>query len=555
MKAYKTVIFILSVLLGLALISVFFPKEGINLGGTKIEFPSLEEALAVDTNLFKTTEELAMEEKMAQLHDAKDKEFREFCASSPNRIYCPGNDITYLDGLFEQMDTARVKHVRIIHLGDSQLEGDRMTSTLRERFQTTFGGHGVGMIPAQQPVGTYTLSQSISPASIKRVCAYGPADWHGNHHRYGVMASMTRIEGSATITVKANGNEKFPHSQKFKKITVYGKGSGSVSAKVGEEKYSLKPDTEKSDVTRFFTVSLPNYASHATISISGSMDVYGIMLDDDKGISIDNVPMRGASGTFFTSIDANTIEPFFKHENVGLIILQYGGNSTPYLKTEKAIENYKQNMKKQIALFRKMSPNSKILFIGPADMATRIGGVKQSYPMMPAITKALREAANEEGAAYWDMFSVMGGMNSMVKWADEEQPPLAGKDYIHFTQLGAQKMTDYLFETLHMYYKFYRFRIGKEIVETADTTKTKAPADSTAVKKDKKDKKDKKGKKKKDEADEKKDNTKDGKKDADTKDSKKKSEAKDSKKKADNDKKDDDKSKKKKKKKKKESKD
>lgn len=441
-----------------------------------MEFPSLAEVLAVDTasmqqaGVEEESPEDAMESKLAALREAKDKEFRDFCDNSPSRIYCPNNDVTYLDGLFEQFESADKKNVRVLHLGDSQLEGDRMTSALREHFQETFGGQGVGMVPAVQMVPTYTLRQSVTPSTLPRYMAYGPKDWHASHNRYGVMAQMSRVDGTATFTFTCNGNENFPHSQRFSKVAVYAMGEGSIVARIGGEMLELKPESDKKDEARFFSVKLPKAATAATVTINGHMDVFGILLDGLRGVSMDNVPMRGSSGTMFTNISRNTMEPFFRNQNVGLIILQYGGNSTPYLTSAAKIESYKKQMKQQIAYFRSLSPRSKILFIGPADMATSIGGKRQSYPELPNIVKALREAANEEGAAFWDMFSTMGGMNSMVKWADEAQPALAGHDYIHFTRLGAQKMTDYLFETLQLYYKFYRFRTGKDKVELpADT--------------------------------------------------------------------------------------
>ena len=45
MKVWKTVLFIFSTLAGLAAICLFFPKDGINIGGITLEFPSLAETI------------------------------------------------------------------------------------------------------------------------------------------------------------------------------------------------------------------------------------------------------------------------------------------------------------------------------------------------------------------------------------------------------------------------------------------------------------------------------------------------------------------------------
>ena len=110
-----------------------------------------------------------------------------------------------------------------------------------------------------------------------------------------------------------------------------------------------------------------------------------------------------------------------------------------------------------------MAPEAKVIFIGPSDMANVDStGAVSSYSVLPEVVKTLREAANESGAAFWNMYDVMGGKNSMAKWVHSG---LAGADYVHFTPAGAKKMAHMLYETLQFYYKFYRFRSGQDKVE------------------------------------------------------------------------------------------
>ena len=144
-------------------------------------------------------------------------------------------------------------------------------------------------------------------------------------------------------------------------------------------------------------------------------------------------------------------------EKVRLIILQYGGNTMPYMKTDKSISQYRVSIEKQINHIRSQAPDAKILFIGPSDMSTNIQGKMQTYPHLPTMVDSLRTAANNAGAAYWDMYAAMGGSGSMAKWV-KEVPALAGSDYIHFTPLGAEKMGGMLYESLMLYYEYYKLR-------------------------------------------------------------------------------------------------
>ena len=456
MNVWKTVLFIFCVLCGFALICVGLPKDGVKIGNVTLEWPTLKEALTPAAVESTTDVDEALQARINALRDAKQKEFDEFCSKNPARIYLPNNDTTYLDAFFEALDNAGKKPVRILHYGDSQLECDRMTADLREHFQSKFGGGGVGMVPAVQPIATYTLGQSVSPA-LRHYCAYGSPEFRAGHWRYGPMASMSRVDGSASFSFTAHGGDKFPHCQEFQKVSVAIKGSGSLRIRTTDSTYQLTSKIEADSTLRIFTATLARKTNRATLNVSGNMDIYGIMLDGKSGVAMDNIPMRGCSGTMFTSIDRKSFAPFFKQQNVGLIILQYGGNSVPYLKGPKSISTYADQVRKQIALFRRVAPKARILFIGPSDMATSIGGRMQTYPHLAEVIDSLRTAVNGEGAAYWDMQGAMGGNGSMVQWV-KARPALAGTDYIHFTPRGAEQISQILYDTFLLYYKFYCFR-------------------------------------------------------------------------------------------------
>jgi lysophospholipase L1-like esterase len=143
--------------------------------------------------------------------------------------------------------------------------------------------------------------------------------------------------------------------------------------------------------------------------------------------------------------------------NVKLIILEFGGNMMPSIKKEKNVADYKNRMIQQIFYFRDLYPESKILLIGPADMSTKKNGKLQTYPMLEATVQGMKEAALESGAAFWNMYEVMGGENSMISWV-KNKPSLAAPDYIHFTPKGAERIAELFYESLIIYYGYYNFQ-------------------------------------------------------------------------------------------------
>lgn len=523
MKLYKTLLFILSLMFILAAIAFWFPADGIHIGGLELNFPSLREVLTVgsddkDDNQKELSPEELLEQEMASLMQAQDSAFLDFCQNNPIRISMPRihrylidtlslaqynqmtdsmrqlcdslvmhvgatetdtvwiayrdsitdeRDMAYLDPFFEALDSACVRHVRILHYGDSQLEEDRITSGLREHFQTEFGGGGPGMMPAQKWIFKMTCAQSTSP-ELNYNLAYGPADMRARHNGYGPMATVAHVGGHARITFTPTPGERFPHVRDINRVSVLRSMPGCEGLQYEVQEYD-------------------SMQHRIVVNIDGPSDVYGILLDQKTGVSMDNVPMRGSSGNIFTRITRNTIEPFFRHENVGLIILQYGGNSVPAMRDEKALHVFCQQIQKQVELFQEMAPQARIMFIGPSDMSTKVGGQMHTYPLLPQFVELLDQYLTDCGCAFWNLYGAMGGEDSMVQWVNA-RPQLAGEDYVHFTHKGAEHVSDLLYETFHTYYNYYKFRRGELEIEipnndASDTDSTElstqsAPADS-----------------------------------------------------------------------------
>ena len=76
-------------------------------------------------------------------------------------------------------------------------------------------------------------------------------------------------------------------------------------------------------------------------------------------------------------------------------------------------------------------------FPAPAGYDAAFRMAPDELPQYFEILDSLRAAANNAGAAYWDMYGAMGGDGSMVEWV-KARPQLAGNDYVHFTPKGAE---------------------------------------------------------------------------------------------------------------------
>ena len=68
-----------------------------------------------------------------------------------------------LDNFFKALEKeSKTGTVRVAHYGDSQIEGDRITSYLRENFQKEFGGEGIGYAPVDDITDNVNYFRSTS---------------------------------------------------------------------------------------------------------------------------------------------------------------------------------------------------------------------------------------------------------------------------------------------------------------------------------------------------------------------------------------------------------
>jgi lysophospholipase L1-like esterase len=464
MKPIRILIFIFSIILILGVAWYFFPAEGLAVGKHSLRFPSYEEDLApekeevdVDAVLNRVNKSFEMTCSDNLLDSLRF--FRSYLKDNPNRIYLPNDDYTYFDPLFYQLEHANEegKTYRIMHYGDSQIEMDRITSVLRQKLQELFGGSGPNMIPAIQPVSTISVTQNAS--NLTRYMVYGDAA-RASHNRYGVMSQFGQVRGTGSISfTRTSHSQSFEKAKEISSVSVLlGKNSKSFTAILKCD--TLAPDAKMlpaCDSVSLITWILPTNVKHGTITFKGNAEIYAVLLDGEAGVAIDNVALRGCSGTIFTRINENTLRQSFDLLNTRLIIMQFGGNRMPGISSTKNIPPYIAELEKQIQYMKRVAPKATFLFIGPADMGKSYGGKMGTWKNLPELNDSLRALALRNDMAYWDMFNVMGGEGSMAQWV-KHKPPMAGPDYVHFTYRGAQEIGSDLAKSFTTYYDFYKLR-------------------------------------------------------------------------------------------------
>ncbi len=462
MKAWQVVIFLFGVFALLGLGWVLTPAEGVTVAGKNLRFASLEKMLQEASEAKVDVDSVlnAVEGRFGVKGDTL-AYYRDFFYENPDRIYLPDNDYTYLDPVFKEFENARreARTVRVAHYGDSQIEMDRISSELREALQLRFGGRGTGMFPALSNVPSASISRT-SEGNLAHYTMYGDSTTsRAGHNRYGVMAQVVQLYGGANINLRATKQKAAKdHCRSFSSVgLLVGKTSAKFSAKVVSDTLKPEPVVLDSAGVRYYRWTFPRNVQKATLRLAGNAEIYGVTTDGGGGVAVDNIPLRGCSGTIFTRISKELMANSYALDDTRLIILQFGGNYMPVTKSQKNIEQYQERIAEQIRFFKEAAPQARIIFIGPSDMGKSRGGRMLTWPLLPEMVDALKQTALSNGIAYWDLYRMMGGENSMAQWV-KHSPAYAGPDYIHFTPAGANKVGEAFARSILTYYDFYDLR-------------------------------------------------------------------------------------------------
>ena len=374
------------------------------------------------------------------------------CVLPPLSVEEVQGDSDVLRAFRQGLEEVDRRTVRVVHYGDSQIEEDRMTQTLRRHLQDLYGGGGVGMLPLHQTIPTRTIKQTLTINGIRqtsqqgprRHLVYGPKAQRREDGVYGAMGQVAIIgdtalqrQDSAVLHVEPMG--KKPHSETyFNRLRLWAKGDFRCYV-------NGQPFIDSSATI----LPLADSTTSCDLALVGFGEVYAVSLETEKGVIVDNVPMRGCTGTIFTDIDSTQLATFYRETNTRLIIMQFGGNAIPFNEQPSTIAGTVQSLRKQVRYLRQCAPEASILFVGPGDMLTLIDGEATTYPLLPYMDRLLRKMAAEEHIAYFSLYEMMGGKESMLRW---QKNGWAGSDGVHFTRRGAEiageKLSEYILKTL-----------------------------------------------------------------------------------------------------------
>ena len=366
----------------------------------------------------------------------------------------PSGDLAVLNPFFEKLKNpdSSQSPLRILYFGDSQIEGDRITSTIRRQFQQKFGGAGIGLIA---PDLLYNLTHSFSVERSENWSIINFTDLNDSlKNRSLVFKSAVLPSGKEGWFKIRQIRNKENKNDYLKLRTVYSSpGDFDVIVKSeGKIIYTEKVDKTASVSTLDFNFNFTPPSVELYFQSTDSLEISAFLLETRSGIHVDNIALRGLSFPPFSKSDEQAMEETAKLINPGLCVLHYGVNIAPQILGN--FNNYRTRLIREIKKMQQLFPGVPVLIVGISDMAKKENGQMISYPNIKAIRDVQFEAAQICNCVFWDLEKFMGGPGSMTAWVNGS-PRLGQKDYVHFTPEGTEKIGNRLSELILAEYEKY----------------------------------------------------------------------------------------------------
>lgn len=364
-----------------------------------------------------------------------------------NLIHSDNNAISNQDQLSKLTDKLKLvlkshkQVVRFVHIGDSHIQADMLTSVIRNGLQTRYGNAGRGIVFPWQVVKTNGPIDILSVSnkvwlSGRISLPHSPIE--GGVCGYGLRSSDS--DGFIEISLKPGHIE----NDSFDLLHLFvGKNSGYLSIKydgIDQKDLCINPDNSYEDnqiVLRHKTNSIN--ISRAPSDSSG-FDFYGISLEK-----------KNASGIIYHTIGVNGAEfasynksPLFWEQigalNADCYIISLGTNEAQ--NTNLKIEDIVLQVKTMINKLKQVSPDA--VFIITTPPASYFHHLNQN-PLIKTIAEILINESEHEKISAWDLYSILGSDESSNIY---KKYGLYRPDFIHFNRQGYELQGEMLLTAL-----------------------------------------------------------------------------------------------------------
>lgn len=332
--------------------------------------------------------------------------------------------------------------VRIAYFTDSIGSGDKITSTLRYRFQHRFGDGGPGY------VAVYPLRHWHYHSQVQLLLSKG---WHprsfigsptvDKHYGFGGIGVASWGNGNTMRFRAKNASTFFSAAQ----IHFLRHPEGSVFRILVGEKLVREINTQgerhKEDFVRISFEKTTNLTIESYTP--GLLRINAVFLEKTgPGVVLDAISLTGARFENWYSLPVTHVRAEMAARAPDLLMFHFGLNES-----DTDVESdYADRIVDFVSRIRQTIPMSCII-VAPTDTVQKWNGQWRTLPVIQKIAQLQRKAAMAAGCAFFDTIAAMGGETAIVRWY-EHKPRLAMGDLTHITSEGGELLGDLIYSDI-----------------------------------------------------------------------------------------------------------
>jgi lysophospholipase L1-like esterase len=361
----------------------------------------------------------------------------------------------HLDPLFEKLYQLRLANdrcVNIVHIGDSHIQADYMTSIIRRQFHRDFGNAGRGLIVPLRVARTNEPNNFKTASNVtwkSKRCVFpdqplpigvGGVTIESDDPAANLEIFMNDLWLDYGFNSLALFYQKDASSFDFSVRDLQGRELAFISAQDNDSSRDI------STASWSELVNAVNIQSVKTNESQTKALVYGAVLrNSNNGVLYHTIGVNGAKYKHYNEAK------HFASQTAGLkadvFIISLGTNeSIDYPNVDRTFTNQVDALVRSLKSY---NPKAVFILVTPQDVFRR---KNRPNPGIRNVRDQIIRYAVENGLAFYDLYRAMGGEDSAKRWSENS---LLRPDGVHLTKEGYEYQGNLFYQALIKGYNSY----------------------------------------------------------------------------------------------------